>query len=284
MSRLYKIEEGKFGPKLVVTKDWDDSLLSILAKYHCDELEINHAKGFCGYNLSFLAKLPNLKSLVLLAYHLSDISPIHYLHNLRAINISTIGEKCEVDFLQFPLMEDCGLEWRPKAKSVFECRTLKRLWLNKYDGSDTSAFSSLTNLEKLYIASAPVESLNGLAPLTRLDTLGLYHLKKLRSLHGIEHLQLLTELDIDTCKGITSVAEVAVLKNLKNFTIANCGDIESLHPVADLQKLESVYFYESTNIIDGDLWPLKRLSHLQDIRYMNRKHYTHKREEFPQYG
>ncbi len=39
-------------------------------------------------------------------------------------------------------------------------------------------------------------------------------------------------------------------------------------------------FYESTNIIDGDLKPITKLNKLNKVSFQNRKHYTHNREAF----
>src|ERR1043165_7182478 len=125
------------------------------------ELEINYARGFSHQDVEFLRDLTFLESLVLITYHISDISPIHSLTKLRAIDIGSRGERTPIDFTYFERLEDCGVEWRAGSQSLFGCTTLRRLWLNKYPGKGTDPFRSLVNLEELYIASSPVESLPG---------------------------------------------------------------------------------------------------------------------------
>jgi hypothetical protein len=39
-------------------------------------------------------------------------------------------------------------------------------------------------------------------------------------------------------------------------------------------------FYESTNIVDGDLSPLTRQKNLSSVSFQDRRHYSHKRLEF----
>jgi hypothetical protein len=40
-------------------------------------------------------------------------------------------------------------------------------------------------------------------------------------------------------------------------------------------------FYESTNVLDGDLSPLKDLPKLKHVAFMERPHYSLTREELP---
>lgn len=274
----YVLEPGKFGEKLVLTGEWDDRLIGLMLERSCTELEINCARGFRGPDIAFLARVPFLTSLVLIAYHLADVAPIHSLHNLRAIDIGTRPEKGEVDFSQFPMLEDCGLEWRPKARSLFGCRSLRRLWLNKYSGHDCSAFRELSRIEDLYLASAPLYTIRELSVLTSLRTLGLYYLRKLASVEGVEGLAGLEVLDVENCRLISSIEPVRGLTRLRRLTVADCGDIQTLEPLNGLPQLEWFLAWGSTSIVDGDLTPLTRLPRLVNVALMNRRHYSPGRE------
>ena len=106
------------------------------------------------------------------------------------------------------------------------------------------------------------------------------NLKRLESLAGIEGLEALEELEIHTCRAIRSIDEIGSLSNLKKLRLNNDGEIESLKPLEKLSTLEEVSFYESTNILDGDLSPLLRQNRLSRVSFQNRRHYTHRREEF----
>jgi Leucine-rich repeat (LRR) protein len=128
--------------------------------------------------------------------------------------------------------------------------------------------------------NAPVENLHGLFQLSDLRSLRLANLKRLTSLAGIEHLTNLEELEIHTCRGITSIDEVGHLLRLRKLHLNNDGDIATLKPLDKLTGLESVLFYESTNIVDGDLSPLLRQKHLACVSFQNRRHYSQQREDF----
>lgn len=158
--------------------------------------------------------------------------------------------------------------------------TLKKLFVNRYDGKDIVPFMRLINLESLAIFNARVENLLGFGTLKKLRSLRLANLKRLTSLAGIEGLENLQELDIHTCRAIGSIEQISSLSQLQKLYLNNDGDIESLKPIDKLTGLEAVLFYESTNILDGDLSPLKRQQNLSRISFQNRRHYSHRREEF----
>jgi len=106
------------------------------------------------------------------------------------------------------------------------------------------------------------------------------NLRRLTSLAGIEQLMELEELEIHTCRRVRSINEIGCLPRLRKLHLNNDGDIESFKPLAKLDGLESVAFYESTNVVDGDLSPLLCQKNLSSVSFQNRRHYSHRREEF----
>jgi hypothetical protein len=272
------LEDGKYGRRAVLASEWSDQLIGYFASNDVAELELNQAKGWKGQDLSFLDKLPGLKSFEIFDFNIRDIQPIHHLHKLRRLGVTTYCST-RIDFTAFPELESCGLEWRPKAASLFECVTLKGLFVNRYSGKDADPFGKLVNLESLAILNAPVANLHGLSTLTKLRSLRLANLKRLASLAGIEGLVNLEELEIHTCRAIGSIKEIGSLLRLKKLLLNNDGDIESLTPLEKLNGLEWITFYESTNIVDGNLGLLARQKHLSRIAFRNRRHYSHKSEQ-----
>lgn len=279
MTNDITFEDGSYGRKAVIQSDWTTDTAKYLVDHGVVEIELNMAKGWkAGSDLSFLSEVPFLKSFEIVDFHTKDISPIHFLRSLRRIEISTYCSTA-IDFSAFPDLEECVLEWRPKATSVFACTTLKKLFVNRYKGKNCDSFSSLVNLESLSILNAPVANLYGLKPLTGLRFLRLANLRQLTSLEGIECLTELENLTVDTCRKISSIGEIVSLTSLRTVDIDNDGDIASIKPMEKLDKLERVGFVESTNVLDGDLTPFLRLRHLSRISFQNRKHYSHTREE-----
>ncbi len=232
------------------------------------------------YNLNFLQLLPFLKGITILDQRLNDITAINQLHELRYAIIDTCCGS-EVDFSNFPAIEEASVNWHAKIQSLFEASSLKRLVISDYTGKSSYPFGLLRALKSLSIYGGNLSELTGFKLLHHLNLLGLIGLKKLTSLMGIESLSKLTKLSIDDCKNINSINEISQLNQLKWLNISNNKDIESLLPVRNLMKLEVLHFYEQTNIVDGDIAPLKKLLNLQDVRYQNRRHYNLRKEEFP---
>jgi Leucine-rich repeat (LRR) protein len=274
-----QIENGLYGQRAVATGEWSEQMSGYLRDHGIVDLELNSGKGWRGSDLSFLANLPHLKSFKIIDFRISSVEPIHNLQELRTLEVTTYCQT-EIRFLAFPQLEECALEWRPGATSIFECKQLKKLFVNRYDGEDVVPFLKLINLESLAILNAPVGNLRGLSALTRLRVLRLANLKRLKSLAGIEGLTELEELEIHTCRSIGSVEEIGFLSQLRRLYLNNDGCIDSLKPLGRLRHLESVLFYESTNILDGDLSPLLLQGGLSRVSFQNRRHYSHKREDF----
>lgn len=282
MNNFIEFEKGKYGLKAIIKTTWQDSFLNILVDENIVELELNIGKGWRRGNqqhLIFLEYLPNLKSLDILDLSIESIESIHYLKNLKSINISTYC-KTKIDFNNFPLLEDCFIEWRKGCNSLFDCKNLKILGINKYKEIDSNLFSNLINLEKLTLLNSTVINLDGVFELKNLNYLSIGVLNRLESLKGIEKLQTLERLEIQKCKNIHSVIQIFQLKKLKIFFLIDSGNIESIKGIENLTELDKFMFYESTNIEDGNLKPLFELKKLTDISFQNRRHYTHTREEF----
>lgn len=271
---------GTYGRRALLRGDWDDRMADFLKAFDVVEIELNMAKGWYGTNLSFFSKLPWLLSVEILDMRLQDVAPVHELHKLKELEITTYC-KTPMDYSCFPELERCGLEWRPRSESVFDCTTLKKLFINRYKGKDTDCFSRLVNLEDLTLLNAPIRNLLGLKSLVKLQRIRIGLLRQLGSLTGIEQLVNLRELDINTCRRFRSLAPIESLMRLEKLFFSNCGEIESLRPLSKLTNLNWIGFCESTNILDGDLLPLMNLPNLERLSLKNRRHYSHKRQEFP---
>ena len=273
------IENGVYGPRAVLTAAWSEAIQHFLLENAVAEIELNDGKGWRGKTLDFLSAFPQLRSFKIIDLRISSVEPIHFLRELRALEVITYC-KTELRFSAFPHLEKCALEWRPNSGSLFDCGTLKNLFINRYNGKDVAPFARLKKLESLAILNAPIENLSGLHDLKNLRSLRLANLKRLTSLAGIEGLAELEELEIHTCRGVSSINEIGHLSRLRKLNLNNDGEIATLKPLEKLSALESVSFYESTNIVDGDLSPLMRQMNLVRVSFQNRRHYSHQREDF----
>lgn len=279
MNNIIEFEKGLWGTKAIIKGLWEDSYLSLIIEKDVKELELNDGKGWRGRNIDFLKFLPNLKSLIIIDFSIKSIEAIHSLGKLVKLQLSTYS-KSPINFKAFPNLIECGFEWIKGSDSLFECDKLVALGLNRYDKKSSEPFSYLMNLEKLTLLNSSIENLEGLSKLKRLNYLSIANLKKVTSLQGLQNLHELEELEIQRCKGISSISEVMKLTRIKRLLLIDLGEITSIRGIENLTDLKDFLFYESTNIIDGDLLPITKLKSLNKISYQNRKHYSHKREDF----
>lgn len=283
MNLPFVLEHGVYGPRITVTGPWAPAIAEHMRREGVRELYLNHARGWSGTTLDFLETVPELIAFSILDFTIKDVTPIRRLTGLRSLEVSTYCNT-KVDFRRFPELERCVFYWRSGSESLFECAALRWLFLHRYGGSSSEPFARLAMLQELSIANSDLREVEHLGALRNLKFLGLYNLKKLTSLHGLEELEQLEALEVNGCKAIGRIDEVTPLVHLRRLQLNDDGPIASLKPLRSAADLEEVLFYESTNITDGDLAPLAVLPRLQHISFQNRRHYSHKRENFPLAG
>lgn len=278
MSEDFKIESGDYGPRFALIGPWDEDFRHIMREQGVVGLYLNRQWGWKGMDLEFLRGLDFILWFEILDWMIEDVSPIHYLANLRHLGVLT-DCKTKIDFTAFSELESCSLNWRARAKSVFECTHLKYLWFDEFKGKDSHAFSQLVNLRSLTILNGPLPDVQGFATLHALEGLVLGNLGKLTSLDGFEGLESLRRLRIAGCRSITKIDQIKFLSNLEWLNLTHDGEIESLKPITNLPNLNDVIIAESTNILDGDLSPLLTLPKLKRCGFRQRRHYSHSNAE-----
>ncbi len=279
-SESYRIEHGEFGKRMVLTGPWGPSLLGAAGREEISELELNYAHGWKGDDLEFLKDFPHLAAFEVVDWNIRDVTPIHSLSNLRRLKVSTYC-KTEISFASFSRLEDVSLEWRSKAKSLFQCETLKRVFINKFAGADLSPLLALPQLTTLSVASPKISEI-GAAPHVppALDFLGICNARKLDSLEGVQQVPSVTRLEVNDCRKISKIDRLAELTSLRILHLCNCGELLSLRPLQELRGLRELLFYGTTSIRDGQVEFLLSLG-LEKVVFQDRRHYDAKRFAFP---
>src|SRR3989338_8434601 len=220
-SKSFEIGKGEYGNRIVIKGKWDDKIAKYARKDSICEFEVNSETAGTIKDLSFLVYFPELVNFVIIDLNIKDISPIHSLHRLKSLEISTYCNT-PIDFFQFPELENCIFYWRPKSDSLFECKTIRKLFILHYPYHDGAKLAKLENLEDLSIVSSPITDIRALGSLKKLKNLRLHILPKLSSLDGFVSCTNLQRLEIGTCKKIFSIKELKNLINLENLTLDNC--------------------------------------------------------------
>lgn len=272
-------EKSFYGKRAIINGVWDDSYIELMKEKNVDEIELNDGKGWNGNSVTFLKHFPNLKSLIIIDLKIKSVDSIYYLTKLKKLELVTYS-KIPINFNIFSELEECVFEWIKDSESLFELVNLKTLFINNYSVKNDDSFSNLINLKELTIYNSKIEKIEQISKLKNLEKLRIANLSKIKSLKGIDQLTNLEELEIKKCKAISSVSEIFYLEKLRLLHLIDIGSILSIRGIENLSKLEDFMFYESTNVIDGDLTPITKLKKLNKVSFQNRKHYTHKREIF----
>ncbi len=275
-------EQCSFGMKAIIISEWNDSFLELINNNNVTELELNDGKGWRGSNLDFLVLLPNLKSLIVIDLKIESLNSIHYLNKLEKIDIITYA-KTPINFKSFPNLLECNIEWIKGSESLFELTKIRRLFINNYKGKDSSVLSRMLELEELSLLNTSFNEIKGILFLKELKKLKLASLKKINSLEGIGKLKKIKELEVQNCKSIFDVSPIFELINIERLLLVDLNTISSIKGIEKLVLMRYFLFYGSTDVIDGDISSLFLMKQIRKISFQNRKHYSHKREEFEQY-
>ncbi len=169
-------------------------------------------------NLNFLSACPGIKYLQLNDSN-CDYSIVNSLYKLESLDVYT-NDKSEIQFDCLPRIKSVAIDWRPKAKSIFECSNLERLYLGKYTGKDLSAVCKLTKLKYLRINTGSIQTLKGIEYLEELEELWLMLIPSLKDLEGLQHLSKLRLLRIDNCKNIANINKIEQLPASTSIILA----------------------------------------------------------------
>lgn len=187
-----------------------------------DAVDLINRRRADGINLNFIRNFPKdvdllrsakgIKNITINDYSWDfDYSVIHSLTTLECLSVYTT-DKNEIDYSKFPNLKSTALFWRPKAESLFNCKSLEQLFLGKFRDVDLSRISGLENLKKLRLNTGSVRSLHGIENLINLEELLLMQVTKLQSIQCVEFLPHLRLLHIDNCKSIADIHRVTSLQ------------------------------------------------------------------------
>ncbi len=243
-----------------------------------ERLELNHTLGFAANDIRPIEEFSFVRGFEIIHRQIRDISPVHALTNLHNLSIQTHC-RTEIRCGAFPHLTHCRVLWRPGAQSVFSATSLEALFLDSYCGADLDPVSGLIALHTFYLGGSRAYSLAPLASLPRLRKVGLFDIKHVRRLDPIAAHGRIEVLEIDGAKALENVEPLAALRGLRILMLCNVGRIPSLCPLAGLPQLEHVFFWEDTDIVDGDVSVLLTLPRLRQVAFRNRRHYNRRSEE-----
>jgi hypothetical protein len=271
-------------PMLSLQGPWRDEYAKYFTADDYAALEINDSKGFVGDDLDFLADLPMLRELEVIAAVKSD-KGMRHCSKLERLSLTT-ASKDQVEFHAFLALRDVFLADLKGKESILERPSVQSLHLYGYPYSDLHPLHRLTGLRCLELGPARrLESLDGLQILRqRLDMLGVHHAPELADVQALTEVPGLTELEFYSCRRLADLSPLQALASLRRLLLVDCGKLRSLRPLRQCRELRTLLFYGSTKIEDGDLSVLEELPHLEETSFQNRRHYNKRREDLTAWG
>ncbi|MGY8773176.1 hypothetical protein [Spongiibacter tropicus] len=272
--------ENGMGLALVLKGPWSDDFIGIIKKEHISVLRLSYSAGWKGENISFLENLQGigLRGVEVYAWDIKDITPLEFIPDIEYLGLQCQFTKAP-DFSGFRRLKICKFQWRPKAISIFNCSNLEVLNIINYREENLKILKNMPDLKRLQITSRKLTSLTGIELLEHLRILDLAECTNLKSLDGIEKCKKLQIVELENCKRVSDVSSLGALANLRQLVLTNCGHIISLQPLTKCLLLERLTFNGDTNVEDGELTPLLDIPELKQIVFVDRQHYTQKREQ-----
>lgn len=275
---MIKVEAGAYGIKAILEGPLTRRAVSKIKAAGAQELALNEARGWVTSDLEYLRELSELMSFSILDWTITDIAPIHYLHNLKSLDVATMC-RSQIHFSKFPTLESFSVDYsRQKLIGLFECLTLKDLFMNCYKGRQSEPFGRLVNLEKLRLLSPSLGEIEGFRHLKKVKELQLALLRRLNSLKGLEGMENLENLELQSIPHVTKLDEVGHLKNLKRIYLSGRGEIESIRCLEGAPNLAR-FVMDDKVIVDGDFSVFTRLKNLTFVGYVDKKHYKPSKRE-----
>ncbi|GAA4124770.1 hypothetical protein GCM10022415_31150 [Knoellia locipacati] len=275
MSSGYVVTEDVAGRvDFDVRAEWSPVLRDAFMGSGADGLIANYARGFSGRDINFVRDLP-LRRLNILDRGISDLTPIHDLGgSLEELRVQS-APGSHIDLALLPGLKVLSCAWAQVSSSIDRAEHLEELFLSPYAEADLLPLKHLTSLRTLGMKQRPrVRSLDGVEAMPWLARLGIYG-APLEDISALRRLSspVLSRLDLASCPRLASLTDLSALIGLRELDVSESGSLDSLLPIGGLARLERLYLYGSTTIADGDLTPLLSMTHMRDLRMMNRRHY-----------
>jgi hypothetical protein len=268
-----------WGRVLLLRGAWYPDLRQLFADRRAEILRLSQSAGWGESTIGFVEDIPNLRGLEVYSFDVKDITPAYVHTGLLHLSLQ-IGSKRSIDLGRFPLLRSLFMHPGSNQSLTAISTRIAHMLLSGFAHDDLSSIPSRSSLIRLDLTSRPLKSLAGLGRFPNLSTLELQNCSSLANIADIRHCERLRVVRIHLCKSIENIEFIGHLSELEELDIDTCGEIESLRPLLACRRLRRVSFIESTKVRDGDVSCLRELPRLEEVHFMNRKHYNATRDEF----
>ena len=267
----FVVERSDEGDTLVSVGSWSAEAGDLLDTGQVEGLDLNYAKGFKDTDLAFLRPWP-IRRLSVLSRTSNDVSPIYRLsETLETLSIQC-ASSVQVDLRNLPCLQSLSAGWAQVSSSIGDALGLRDLYLGSYGERDLSPLRWNTQLERLRLKDRPrTQTLDGIEFLPRIEHLGVFG-APIEDIGPLGRLERLSELHLQSCR-VRDLGPIAKLSGLRVLNMSEGGEIDSVSSIESTQRLEMLWLFGTTRVVDDDLGPIARLPRLRDLRMKARRSY-----------
>ena len=252
---------------------WKDEYAEILVKKGVRHLFLSTALGWTCDDYDFLLRLKSLETLDIHDNRDIYMTQIESLRDIRTLELSILHYD-NIDFSVFEYLENFYCDAEKAIPSIFQCTTLKTLYLDEFKMGDKHNLSQLKILESLSIGNSNITNIDWLQSMPNLKKLVILNNKKIEDYKPISTVKKLTWLELRGVKNLHTIDFLADLTDLE-VLLLECGGIDSISPISNHKNLQAISFSGSKFIInDGDLSPIETLNNLSMLSIVNKKTYN----------
>lgn len=270
----FVIEDMDDGRTLVLTGRWTAAAEKAVDRPDVDGVWLNYARGYSEPDLSFVGEWP-IKRLLLIDRSVTDLSPLGRLGaTLEELSFqAAFGVR--LDLSSFPNLRSLAAGWDAIRETLHEPMYLSSLRVTDYGERDLQPLAVQPSLQTVQFKVArQLETADGAVGLPTLTALRVADAPRLTDLDQVSASQAtLHELALESCPSIGRLDSLSGLSELRFLGMGDCGPIASLRPLATLTRLERLYAWGTTRVLDGDLSPLLKLPRLAEVRMRDRREY-----------
>lgn len=247
------------------------------AEQNADGISLSSRDGCSTASLEVLNEFKGLKILLIRGMPDLDMEALSALPELEELSLDDLVRT--IDLSMLPTLRRLSGDWSKNLLRNVHESGITSLRLSKYKSvtGDLADFPAFPALEELELVQSTIHSLAGISRFDKLWKIELHHMNKLELL-GPLHLPHLRSFIASACKKIADHEELGSCGNLEELKLHDCGTIKTIAFVERLKKLKTFRFMK-TDVLDGDLLPLRRLD---DVYFTEKKHFSHKTSDMNQ--
>lgn len=250
--------------------------LQSYTEQNADGISLSSRDGCSIASLKVFSEFKGLKILLLRGLPDLNMEGLGALPELEELSFDEVVRT--IDLSMLPNLRRLSGDWRKDLLRNAHQSGITSLRLSKYKSvtGNLADFPAFPELQELELVQSTIRSLAGISRF-ELRKIELHHMNKLEVL-GPLHLPHLRSFIASGCKKIVDYEQLGSCGNLEELKLHDCGTVKTIAFLNSLEKLKTFRFMK-TDVLDGDLLPLRRLD---DVYFTEKKHFSHKTSDMNQ--